>query len=171
MLHKNSSYSLATAISLSVMSLGIQAFKKKDVEASQWRTQSITPGDPISDAMKNRYGMLPYKNSGFYKFEWEEYAKCMPKEAKEIFANTAENMQLRNPSVKMNKYDLFTVIMGEGFGWQFDEHPNDIMTAEVDGYVVLGVDFFVDELQNMKNEGLLPSDFSEGKAFSVREAI
>jgi hypothetical protein len=125
-------------------------------------TEAIVTTDPVIAPLYKKYKALPYLNAGFYGHEWEDYAKCLPKSARTIFNDVAN-------AGGLNKYDLFTVAMGEGMGWYFDraQSEKDLVEAPVDGYVYLGVDFFVDELPLFLKEGYLPSSFVKNSAFTT----
>lgn len=132
---------------------------------------AITTTDPVAGPLYQKYRALPYRASGFYRYEWEEYGRCLPNEAKEIFWGTAQTMGV-------DVYDLFTVAMGEGLGFFFDKTtlrggPDDVSSKEallgvpVNGYGYLGVDFFLSNLPSLISSGLLPPDFQEGRAFTT----
>jgi hypothetical protein len=126
-------------------------------------TQDISASDPIAAGLLARYKVLPYSNAGFYLHEWEEYARCLPAEARGIFHRVAGQLGL-------NVYDFYTVAMGEGLGFHFDhiQSAQDLLDAPVDGFAWLGVDFFLSELPGLIQAGLLPADFRAGVAFDTQ---
>lgn len=152
---------LAVTLSLFSVACG-DATQTMDKSGSE--TAAITMSDPIARQLFNQYRVMPYLSAGFYQFEWEDYARCLPQEARELFSETAQQLGI-------NKYDLFTVAMGEGLGFYFDRGhtANSLLNGPVDGFVYLGVDFFLTGLAGFKSKGLLPQNFSEGTHFSVRQ--
>ena len=137
--------------------------KNVDEQAAASEPLSIDPADPVAGPLLQKYGVLPYTSAGFYRYEWEEYARCLPPEVLQIFKNVASKLRL-------DPYDLYTVAMGEGLGFYFDRNPNSdlLLAGPVDGFVYLGVDFFVSELPGLINRGLLDSGFRKGVAFDTR---
>jgi hypothetical protein len=126
----------------------------------------ISMNDAVARRLYSQYKVMPYLSAGFYRLEWEDYGRCLPDEARRLFVETASQLGV-------NSYDLFTVAMGEGIGFYFDlPHTRDsLLNGPVDGYVYLGVDFFISDLPGFKTRGLLPQTFSEGNQFSVRQVV
>jgi hypothetical protein len=134
-----------------------------DEQAAASEPLAIDPADPVAGPLLQKYGVLPYLSAGFYQYEWEEYARCLPAEALQIFKNVAAKLRL-------DPYDLYTVAMGEGLGFYFDRQLNSeqLLAGPVDGFVYLGVDFFVSDLPGLISRGLLDSGFRKGVAFDTR---
>ena len=111
----------------------------------------------ISD-LKKQYRVLPYYKLEAYKFDFDDYAACFPDELKKHF----KDIEART---KINRYELFTVAVGEGLGSIFDYAPTeaDFINASVSGYDSLGMDNFGSELPSLRAANLLPPDFKEAK--------
>lgn len=137
--------------------------KKVEEQVNASEQLAVDPADPVAGPLLQRYGVLPYLSAGFYQYEWEEYARCLPPEAVQIFKNVAAKLRL-------DPYDLYTVAMGEGLGFYFDRTPtpDQLFAGPVDGFVYLGVDFFVSELPGLIRRGLLDANFRKGVAFETR---
>ena len=137
--------------------------KNGDEQAAASEALAIDPADPVAGPLLQKYGVLPYLSAGFYRYEWEEYARCLPAEALQIFKNVAAKLRL-------DPCDLYTVAMGEGLGFYFDRQssPEQLLAGPVDGFVYLGVDFFVSDLPGLISRGLLDSGFRKGVAFDTR---
>jgi hypothetical protein len=64
---------------------------------------------------------------------------------------------------KINRYELFTVAIGEGLGYRFDSSASekDFLNGTVSGYGELGTDVFGTELKQLRSLKLLGPDFVE----------
>lgn len=116
--------------------------------------------DFSSDRVKKiqaTYGVKPYRGGPFYERDWDDYAACLPKSIKQHLKDLENRLGV-------NRYELFTVAVGEGLGFLFDDYGMKEKNLDkiISGFVYLGTDVFGTELPTLRSRGLLPNDFLEG---------
>jgi hypothetical protein len=142
-------------LSASLLLCALQACKQRTIDGN---TQSVEKDDPLVKQIVATYKVMPYLGSPYYKFDWDDYAACLPKEAKLHLSALAARLNV-------NKYELFTVAVGEGLGFRFDNAYDEqaFLNDPVSGFGELGTDVFGSELSELRSAQLLPSDFKEIK--------
>ncbi|MEO1174601.1 MAG: hypothetical protein AAFX94_21500, partial [Myxococcota bacterium] len=117
-----------------------------------------------------------------YRAEWEEAARTFGHEPFR-YIGYVDNLRekpivddlLRAANGEVDPAFLYTVALGEGLVLQLNGWTSGLAGLEIpesiDGFGVLGIDFFGAEVDELRSQGFLPEAFQEGTHYITRLAV